>query len=252
MYQDVTDEGLATLTVPQRRVCGCTSPTIYRVKVMFANEDNNLYPKPLECREEILLPVTPKELKSKLCEWWDTYLDDDAPYPMCFIVREIPLFTAHRLDASIREWIYKGDCLLSESLCCNNYGLEKFMGRPTELIRFKEGDLVNIVYDDHLAVGIVMSTPPTDTDIMQRFEEFRKGFAPTLPEASSWEAYRSFDSDPSTDCYRVLVAHSDNNLSLDNVPSSRVIKLLLHCHLPSELASILGFALQANNKQNNK
>ena len=42
MYQDVTNEGLATLSVPNKRVSGSTTPTMYRVKVMFADEDNNL------------------------------------------------------------------------------------------------------------------------------------------------------------------------------------------------------------------
>lgn len=239
MYQDVINEGLATLSVPNKRVSGSTTPTMYRVKVMFADEDNNLFPKPLECCEEILLPIPPEELTNKLCEWWDNYLDGDAPYPMCFIVQEIPLFAAIKPNAHIREWIYKGNCLLSESLCCLNYGTEKFMGRPTELIRFKEGDLVNIVYDDKLSAGIVASTPPTDTEVMQRFEKFRKQFSPNSSNAADWEAYRTFDSDPSADCYRILVANSDNNLSLETAPSSRVIKLQLHHHLPLELANLL-------------
>ena len=239
MYQDVTNEGLATLSVPNKRVSGITAPTMYRVKVMFADEDNNLFPKPLECREEILLPIQPEGLKSKLCEWWDDYLDGEAPYPMCFIVQEIPLFSAIRPDAHIREWIYKGNCLLSESLCCHNYGTEKFMGRPAELIRFKEGDLVNIVYDDKLSAGIVVLTPPTDTEVMQRFEEFRKNISPTLHESADWQAYRAFNSNPSADCYRVLVANSDNSLSLETAPSSRIIKLHLHHHLPLELANLL-------------
>ena len=38
MYQDVTNEGLATLSVPNKRVSGSTMPTMYRVKVMFAEE----------------------------------------------------------------------------------------------------------------------------------------------------------------------------------------------------------------------
>lgn len=248
MYQDVTDLGLATLSVPNKRVSGCVTPTMYRVKVMFTDEDNNLFPKPLECREEILLPIAANELKGKLSEWWDTYLDSGTPYPMCFIVQDIPLFSAISPNAHIREWIYKGNCLLSESLCCHNYGAEKFMGRSAELIRFKEGDLVNIVYDDCLSAGIVVSSPPTDTEVMQRFEKFSKNFSPTLHESADWEAYRPFDSDYSADCYRVLVAHSDNNLSLESVPASRVIKLQLHHHLPNELANLLCCAFRTNEK----
>ena len=91
MYQDVTDLGLVTLSVPNKRVSGCITPTMYRVKVMFTDEDNNLFPKPLECREEILLPIAANELKGKLSEWWDTYLDSGTPYPMCFIVQEMLL-----------------------------------------------------------------------------------------------------------------------------------------------------------------
>lgn len=248
MYQDVTDLGLTTLSVPNKRVSSCTTPTIYRVKVMFADEDNNLFPKPLECREEILLPIAADRLKSRLCEYWDAYLDSDAPYPMCFIVQEVPLFSAIKPDAHIREWIYKGACLLSESLCCHNYGAEKFMGRPAELIRFQEGDLVNIVYDDCLSAGIVVSSPPTDTEVMQRFEKFCKNFSPTSHESADWEAYRAFDSDYSADCYRILVANSDNGLSLESVLASRVIKLQLHHHLPHPLANVLSCALRTSRR----
>ena len=244
MYQDVTNEGLATLSVPNKRVSGITAPTMYRVKVMFADEDNNLFPKPLECREEILLPIQPEGLKSKLCEWWDDYLDGEAPYPMCFIVQEIPLFSAIRPDAHIREWIYKGNCLLSESLCCHNYGTEKFMGRPAELIRFKEGDLVNIVYDDKLSAGLVLATPPTDTEVMQRFDEFRKELSPSSSDTADWEAYDTFDSDPATDCYRILVAHDDHSLTIESGPSSRVIRIHLNHHLPHELACLLTYKLR--------
>lgn len=244
MYQDVTNEGLATLSVPNKRVSGISAPTMYRVKVMFADEDNNLFPKPLECREEILLPVTSEGLKSKLCEWWDAYLDGETPHPMCFIVQEIPLFAAIRPDAHIREWIYKGNCLLSESLCCHNYGTEKFMGRPAELIRFKEGDLVNIVYDDRLSAGLILSTPPTDIEVMQRYEEFCKDFTPKSKATRDWETYRAFDSDHLADSYRVLSAHSDYTLYIDIIPSSRVIPLKLENHLPHELACLLTYKLR--------
>ena len=238
MYKDVIDMGVTTVTLPQKKVSGCTSPTLFRVKVMYCAEDNNLFPKPLECREEIFLPVSQEELENRLCERWDMYLDSWEPYPLCFIVQEVPTFTEIRTDAHIREWIYEGGRLVSESLCCHNYGREKFMGRSAELIRFKGGDLVNIVYNDKLSAGIVVSTPPTDTEVMQRFEKFRKQFSPNSSNAADWEAYQAFDSDFSADSYRILVAHNDHSLTIESVPSSRVIKLHLHYHLPLELANL--------------
>lgn len=246
MYQDVINKDQTTLTLSQKSISGCTTPTLFRVKVMFSSADNNLFPKPLECRKEILLPVTQEELASKLEEWWDAYMDDEAPFPMCFIVQEVPAFTDYRTGAHIREWIYEGGCFVSESLCCHNYGREKFMGRPAELIRFKEGDLVNIVYDDKLSAGLVLTTPPTDTEVMQRFEEFRKEFSPASGETKDWEAYDAFDSDPSADCYKVMVPRSDHSLVVECVPASRVTSMHLAHHLPHALASILTYKLREN------
>lgn len=239
MYQEVNDMGVTTCTLQRKSVGGCTTPTIFRVKVMFADEDNNLFPKPLECSEEILLPVTAEELEGRLHDLWDMYLESYAPYPLCFIVQEVPAFAEFRVGAFIREWIYKGGRLLSESLCCHNYGAEKFMGRPAELIRFKDGDVVNIVYDDRLSAGMVLSKPPTDTEVMQRYEEFCKDFTPKSEATRDWEAYRAFDSAPSVDCYRMLVAQRDQSFAIESVPASRVISLQLNHHLPQPLANLL-------------
>ena len=243
MYQDVINKEQTTVTLSQKSISGCTTPTLFRVKVMFSNADNNLFPKPLECREEILLPIKQEELASRLDEWWDAYMDD-APTPICFIVQEVPAFSNFRTGAHIREWIYEGGCFISESLCCNDYGREKFMGRPAELIRFTDGDLVNIVYDDKLSAGLVITTPPTDTEVMQRFEEFRKEFSPSSSETADWETYDAFDSDHSADCYKVIVPHSDHSLTIESVPSSRVTGMHLDHHLPHELACILTYKLR--------
>ena len=116
------------------------------------------------------------------------------------------------------------------------------MGRPADLIRFREGDLVNIVYDDTLSAGIVVSPPPTDKEVMQRFEKFQKEFT----AVSDREVYNAFNSESSADCYRIMVAHRDNSMSLESVPSSRVIKLQLEHHLPYELASLLNCKLREN------
>ena len=248
MYQDVINKEQTTVTLSQKSISGCTATTLFRVKVMFSNADNNLFPKPLECREEILLPVTQEELASKLEEWWDAYMDDDATYPLCFIVQEVPAFTDYRTGAHIREWIYEGGCFTSESLCCHNYGCEKFMGRPTELIRFKEGDLVNIIYDDKLSAGLVLTTPPTDTEVMQRFEEFRNEFTASSSEKADWEAYNAFDSGPSADCYKVMVPRSDHSLVIELVPASRVTNMHLAHHLPHELACILTYKLRESKR----
>lgn len=115
----------------------------FQIKVMFADDNKNLFPLPLECREVITFEADETRLKDYLSALLGSYLDD-GERPFCFFIREMLAD-----GASGREWLYYGDELLgtdSDSAtegCC----------RPV----FKEQDVVHVVYDDRLTAGIVVS-----------------------------------------------------------------------------------------------
>lgn len=120
----------------------------FNIKVMFADENKNLFPLPLECREVVTFEADETRLKDYLSALLGSYLDD-GEQPFCFFIKEMSAD-----GASGREWLYYGDELLgtySDSAtegCC----------RPI----FKEQDVVHVVCDDYLTAGIVVSYIPKE------------------------------------------------------------------------------------------
>ena len=119
-----------------------------QIKVMFATDNKNLFPLPLECREVITFEGNETKLKDYLSALLGSYLDD-GEQPFCFLIREMLAD-----GASGREWLYYGDELLGTDSdnaaegCC----------RPV----FNEQDVVHVVCDDCLAAGIVVSYIPKE------------------------------------------------------------------------------------------
>ena len=120
----------------------------FQIKVMFADDNKNLFPLPLECREEVTFEVDETKLKDYLSALLGSYLDD-GERPFCFFIGEMLAD-----GASGREWLYYGDELLgtysdnTAEGCC----------RPA----FIEQDVVHVVYDDRLTAGIVVSHLPEE------------------------------------------------------------------------------------------
>ena len=117
---------------------------VFNIKVMFADDNKNLFPLPLECREEVSLMVDKTKLKDYLSALLGSYLDDDEQ-PFCFFIREMLAD-----GASGREWLYYGDELLGTDSDCS---ATEESCRPI----FKEQDVVHVVCDDRLTAGIVVS-----------------------------------------------------------------------------------------------
>ena len=115
---------------------------------MFADDNKNLFPLPLECREVITFEGNETKLKDYLSALLGCYLDD-GEQPFCFFIREMLAD-----GASGREWVYYGDGLLGTDSdrategCC----------RPI----FKAQDVVHVVCDDYLTAGIVVSYIPKE------------------------------------------------------------------------------------------
>ena len=120
-----------------------------QIKVMFADENKNRFPLPLECREEVTFEADETRLKDYLSALLGSYLDD-GERPFCFFIREMLAD-----GASGREWLYYGDELLGTDLDCS----------ATEECccpAFKEQEVVHVVCDDYLTAGIVVSHLPEE------------------------------------------------------------------------------------------
>ena len=129
-------------------LCEVIQHPTFNIKVMFADDNKNLFPLPLECREEVSLMVDKTKLKDYLSALLGSYLDD-GEQPFCFFIKEMLADGASR-----REWLYYGDELLgtdSDKATEESY-------RPI----FKVQDVVHVVCDDYLTAGIVVSDIPKE------------------------------------------------------------------------------------------
>ena len=120
----------------------------FQIKVMFADDNKNLFPLPLECQEVVAFEADETRLKDYLSALLGSYLDD-GERPFCFFIREMLAD-----GASGREWLYYGDELLGTD---SDSATERSC-RPA----FKEQEVVHVVYDDRLTAGIVVSHLPNE------------------------------------------------------------------------------------------
>lgn len=128
--------------------CEVIQHPTFNIKVMFADDNKNLFPLPLECREEVSLMVDKTKLKDYLSALLGSYIDD-GEQPFCFFIREM---LADRTSG--REWLYYGDELLGT----DSDGATEESYRPI----FKVQDVVHVVCDDYLTAGIVVSYIPKE------------------------------------------------------------------------------------------
>ena len=117
-----------------------------QIKVMFADRNKNLFPLPLECREEVSLDGEETKLKDYLSALLGSYLDD-GEQPFCFFIREMLAG-----KAGGREWLYYSEELLG------TYSDNAADGSCRHA--FKEQEVVHVVCDDYLTAGIVVSYIP--------------------------------------------------------------------------------------------
>ena len=115
----------------------------FQIKVMFADDNKNLFPLPLECREVITFEWNETKLKDYLSAMLCSY-HDDGEQPFCFFIKEMLAD-----GASGREWLYYGDEL---SGTYSDNATERSC-HPA----FKEQEVVHVVYDDYLTAGVVVS-----------------------------------------------------------------------------------------------
>ena len=129
-------------------LCEVIQYPTFNIKVMFADDNKNLFPLPLECQEVISFEVDKTKLKDYLSALLGSYLDD-GERPFCFLIREMLAG-----KAGGREWLY-----YSEELSGT------YSGSATERSchpAFKEQEVVHVVYNDYLTAGIVVSYIPKE------------------------------------------------------------------------------------------
>jgi hypothetical protein len=120
----------------------------FQIKVMFADDNKNLFPLPLKCREEVAFEADETRLKDYLSALLGSYLDD-GERPFCFFIREMLAD-----GASGREWLYYGDGVLG--MYSDNTAERSCHSA------FKEQEVVHVVCDDYLTAGIVVSHLPNE------------------------------------------------------------------------------------------
>ena len=120
----------------------------FQIKVMFADDNKNQFPLPLECREEVTFECGESKLKGSMSALLGSYLDD-GEQPFCFFIREMSAE-----GASGREWLYYGD----EMLGGYSDSATKCSSHPV----FKAQEVVHIVYEDYLTAGVVVSYLPEE------------------------------------------------------------------------------------------
>ena len=129
-------------------LCEVIQHPTFNIKVMFADDNKNLFPLHLECREVITFEGNETKLKDYLSARLGSYLDD-GEQPFCFFIREMLAD-----GASGREWLYYGDELLGT----DSDSVTERSCHPA----FKEQDVVHVVCDDYLTAGIVVSYTPKE------------------------------------------------------------------------------------------
>ena len=120
----------------------------FYIRVMFADENKNLFPLPLVCREVVTFEADETKLKDYLSALLGSYLDD-GEQPFCFFIRAVQADGAHG-----REWLYYGYELLgTDSDSATGGGCRHI---------FKAQEVVHVANDDHLTAGIVVSHLPNE------------------------------------------------------------------------------------------
>ena len=202
MHNRLKTTGTYTLTTPKKYLNSIYFPTIYRVRVAILDDESTHIPRYFKGVEEVYIMGDEKDLPDRLDYWQECYLED-REQPL-FIVHELPMYSIMKQSAHLRERIYDGKELLSESLCAYNDSKEIFLGRPKDKILFNKGDIVTIVNDDSLTAGIILRQPLSEEEMAIRFDAHRDEMLKEInpnSETAEWRICASFPYDYKDDCY---------------------------------------------------
>lgn len=227
MHNRLKTTGTCTFTTPQKHLCSVEFSTLYRVRIAILDYESSHMPRYFKDIEEVYMRGNEQELPDRLDYWQECYLED-REQPL-FIVHELPMYSIMKQTANLREWIYDGKELLSESLCAYNDANEIFLGRPKDKTLYKKGDIVTIVNDDSLTAGIILRQPLSEEEMAIRFDAHRREMLEEIDpnsETAEWRICNSFPYGYKDDCYEAIIFTDNGSLAKQTIPSSRVIPSL--------------------------
>ena len=154
-----------------RFVQGCYFPSMFKIMEMeLCATTHRKYPIPIKCNLEEFICNDEQRLQWRLEEYSDSRYEENEDYALCYIVQEIPMYYPIRPGKYIQERIYRHSILLGGIYCdmwdeegkgiyewqaCEGED-EAITRKFAELHRCKQGEIVNIVNDNNLTIGIVI------------------------------------------------------------------------------------------------
>ena len=157
----------------QRYLQGCYFSSMFKIMEMELRPDSlKKYPMPIKCNLEEFMYNDEQRLQWRLEEFSEWRYDDDGDWALCYIVQEIPMYYPTRPGKYIQERIYRHSILLGGVYCdmltdednensiyewsaCEGED-EVIANKFAELHICTKGEIVQIVKDDSLTIGIVV------------------------------------------------------------------------------------------------
>ena len=156
-----------------RYLQGCTFPSMFKIMEMeLCSNTPKRYPMHIKCNLEEFIFNDEQRLQWRLEEFCDWRYDTDGDWALCYIVQELPMYCQIRPGKYIQERIYRHSILVGGIYCDmladeeNTNGIyewsacegedEVIAKKFAELHKCTKGEIVEIVKDDSLTIGIVV------------------------------------------------------------------------------------------------
>lgn len=156
-----------------RYLQGCTFPSMFKIMEMeLCPNTPKRYPMHIKCNLEEFIFNDEQRLQWRLEEFCDWRYDTDRDWALCYIVQELPMYCPIRPGKYIQERIYRHSILVGGIYCDmladeeNTNGIyewsacegedEVIAKKFAELHKCTKGEIVEIVKDDSLTIGIVV------------------------------------------------------------------------------------------------
>lgn len=190
---------------------------IFRVRALcFKTSEAQRYPIRLRCDREIFL-TDRNQLTKTLQALESRYLDNDINR-YCYRVEELPLNQLYtpsdRGSDEVFEGLTPNDLYRYFEHLPNRAEVSRICGW-----RFRQGDIVEVLWGNKLTLGIVMDTPPQAAASYYRAHQFHLSQARGEVQ-NEWPIYPSaYDNR-----YRVLLFKGANKLSVCEIPAQHLLQ----------------------------
>ena len=156
-----------------RYIQGCYFPSMFKIMEMeLCPTSSKKYPIPIKCNFEEFIYNNEQRLQWRLVEFSDWRYDTGQDWALCYIVQEIPMYYPTVPGKYIQERIYQHDILVG-GIYCDTWAKEGegndscewtacegedelIAHKFSELHICKKGEIVQIVKDNSLTIGIVI------------------------------------------------------------------------------------------------